>query len=87
MDPFHADKQECVSQLISISNVRSSQQDLAFLFAELDEIPVGQFLQKVKASLKASTTLWCISHCSQFCILPKLTKSVPLFQAKEFVKM
>lgn len=64
------------------------RQDLAFIFAELDETPVGPFLQNVKVSLKANTTLWSISHRSQFHVLPKLAKSVSLLQAsKEFVNM
>lgn len=87
MDPSHADKQEGVSQLISISNVRSAATGLDLFFPELDEIPVGLFLQNIKVSLKASTSFWCISHCSQFSILPKLPKSVPLFQVKEFVNV
>lgn len=37
------------------------------LLTELHEVPVSSFLQPVMVPLKDSTTLWHISHFSQFC--------------------
>jgi len=40
--------------------------DSAFPFVEHDEVPVSPFLQLVEAFLNGSTTIWCVSHSSQF---------------------
>lgn len=41
----------------------------AFPFVEIHEIPIDPFLQAVKVPLNSGTTIWCISHSSQFCLI------------------
>ncbi|KAK4809169.1 hypothetical protein QYF61_006427 [Mycteria americana] len=41
-------------------------QVFALLLVELHEVPLSLFLQPVEVPLDGSTTLWCISHPSQF---------------------
>ena len=49
-------------------------QDLVLLLAELHEVPGSPFLQLAEVPLVGSTTLWHISHSSQFCVLSKLAQ-------------
>ena len=42
---------------------------------EHDDVPVSPFLQPVKVSLNGSTSVWCVIHSSQFCIICKHTES------------
>jgi len=44
-------------------------QDFAFPLAELHEISLDPVLQLVKVPLNGGTTIWYISHSSQFCII------------------
>lgn len=52
------------------------QQDLAMSTAELDEAHVGLFLQP----LDGSTTLWFISHSSQFYVICYLLREHSVIQ-------
>jgi len=47
-------------------------QEFALPCAELHEGPVSPFFQPVKVPLDGSIKHWCISHCSQFCVVSKL---------------
>ncbi|KAK4811173.1 hypothetical protein QYF61_019804 [Mycteria americana] len=49
-------------------------QDFAPPLTELYEDPVSPFLQPVEVPLDGSTTLWCIHHSSQFCVISKLAE-------------
>ena len=53
----------------------SSDAELALPFAELSKVPACPFLQPVEVPLDGSTTLWCISHSSQFYVLSNLAES------------
>lgn len=70
-----------VFQPISPQNVLGPEvilppvQDIAFLLDELNEIPLCPILQFVQVLLKGSTTLRCISHTSQFCVICKLAEA------------
>ena len=43
-------------------------------FVELREVPLSPILQPVEVPLNGSTTIWCISHPSQFCIICELAE-------------
>jgi len=44
------------------------------LLVELREVPVSPFLQPMKVPLNSNTTLWLISHSSQFCVINELAE-------------
>lgn len=46
--------------------------NLAISIIVLDEVPVCLFLQPAEVPPNGSTTIWCISHSSHFCIFSKL---------------
>ncbi|KAJ7410836.1 hypothetical protein WISP_105756 [Willisornis vidua] len=56
--------------------------DLAFTIVDLHESPVSPFLQPMEVPLNGSTIVWCMHHCSQFCIICKPKECVlwPIFQ-------
>ena len=47
-------------------------QDSVILLVDLHEVPVSPFLQRDKVPLDGSTTLWRVSHFSQFGVINKL---------------
>lgn len=47
---------------------------LAFPFVEFHEVPYCPALQPVEVPRDDSTTVWCISHCSQYSITFGLTE-------------
>jgi len=49
-------------------------QDFALPLAELHEVPVSSFLQTAEVPLDGSTTLWSVSHFSQFCNISKIAE-------------
>lgn len=55
--------------------IPSQMQEFIFPSVELHEIHVSPFIQPVKVPLKGSTTLWCVSHSSQFHIIYELAVS------------
>lgn len=48
--------------------IPSQVQNLALLVVELREVPLSQLLQPVQVPLDGSTSIWCMSHSSQFCV-------------------
>ena len=57
-------------------------QEFTFHLVELLEVPVNPFVQPAEVPLDGSTTLWCISHFSQFCIISELAEGMlcPIIQ-------
>lgn len=51
-------------------------QDFAFAFVEIREIAVSPLLQPAKIFLNGSTSIWCISCFSQFCVIYKFSEGV-----------
>lgn len=58
------------------------EEDSAFPFAELREIPSGSFLRPLNVLLNSSTTRLCISHPSQFSVACKFAEGMlgPIIQ-------
>jgi len=60
-------------------------QDFAFPLVGLHEAPASSFLQPVEVPLDGNTSLQCVSHSSQNCIISKLAEgkaySVPSFRS------
>ncbi|KAK4831590.1 hypothetical protein QYF61_018350 [Mycteria americana] len=75
-------------QCLLVPGVIPSQvSDLALLLIELHEVLASPFLQPVKVPLDASTTLWCISHSSQFCVISKLAEGTLCPSSRSLMKM
>lgn len=56
-------------------------QDLVLWFVDLHQICAGPSLQPVEVSLNGSTTVWCLSHSSQVCIVALAERAVcPIVQ-------
>lgn len=55
--------------------IPSQMQEFIFPSVELRKIRLSPFIQPVKVPLKGSTTLWCVSHSSQFHIIYELAES------------
>lgn len=69
--------QQCGPQHVLVNSIVHSQvQDFVLLHAELHEAPVSPLFQPIKDPLDGSTTLWCISHSSQFRTISKLADSI-----------
>jgi len=76
-----------VYMVLELIPLQSPRQDFAFPLIKLHEVPLEPVLQLVKVPLSGSTTMWCFSHSSQFCVICELAEVRSVTISRSLMKL